>query len=251
MTGPRLSAIWRHPLKAIGREALESVTLSTGAWMPWDRVWAVEHANSKPLDGGWAHKMNFLRGVTDPSLMAITAAYDEASGTLTLDHPAAGQIVFNPDAEDDRDHFLEWAGRVWSSDLPLPTGIYKARDAHLSDVPEAWISINSTASLAEVSARAGQDLSPDRWRGNLWIDGMTPWAEFDLVGRKIVIGDVELKVHQPITRCKATMANPTTGVRDADTLGVLQSFGHQDFGVYAEVITGGEIKVGQAVEFRP
>ena len=35
---------------------------------------------------------------------------------------------------------------------------------------------------------------------------------------------------------------------DADTLGALQAtYGHQDFGVYARVITGGTIAVGDTV----
>ena len=46
-------------------------------------------------------------------------------------------------------------------------------------------------------------------------------------------------------RCAATNVDPDTGARDLtipETL--LRSFGHADCGVYAEVIEGGEIKVG-------
>ena len=43
------------------------------------------------------------------------------------------------------------------------------------------------------------------------------------------------------------MANPDTGRRDADTLGALSDLGHQEFGLYAEVIKGGTIRVGDAV----
>jgi hypothetical protein len=43
------------------------------------------------------------------------------------------------------------------------------------------------------------------------------------------------------------MANPETGARDVDTLMHLRDgWGHQDFGVYAEVIEGGPIVVGDA-----
>ncbi|MGI9393180.1 MAG: hypothetical protein ACR2OY_00900 [Boseongicola sp.] len=51
-----------------------------------------------------------------------------------------------------------------------------------------------------------------------------------------------------MTRCKATMANPDTGRRDLDTLGLLDDLGHQEFGVYAEVIEGGTLSVGDAVD---
>ena len=44
------------------------------------------------------------------------------------------------------------------------------------------------------------------------------------------------------------MANPDTGRRDLDALGALQALGHQEFGVYAEVIHGGEVATGDTVE---
>ena len=60
-----------------------------------------------------------------------------------------------------------------------------------------------------------------------------------------LLGDATLRVREVITRCKATTVDPETGVADADTLGALRDgWGHQDFGVYAEVIAGGRVAVG-------
>ena len=57
-----------------------------------------------------------------------------------------------------------------------------------------------------------------------------------------------LGVRQAITRCKATTVDPLTGVSDADTLGALRAgWGHEDFGVYAEVVAGGRVALGDAV----
>ncbi|MAD95233.1 MAG: molybdenum cofactor biosysynthesis protein, partial [Rhodobacteraceae bacterium] len=42
---------------------------------------------------------------------------------------------------------------------------------------------------------------------------------------------------------------PTTGKRDVDTLKFLsETYGHKDFGVYAEVVESGEIKTGDELE---
>jgi hypothetical protein len=47
----------------------------------------------------------------------------------------------------------------------------------------------------------------------------------------------------------ATAANPNTGLRDADTLGVLQeNWGHQQFGVFGVVVTSGQIAIGDKFE---
>ena len=147
----------------------------------------------------------------------------------------------------DPEPLLDWLRRIWPDDLPNPTGIHVANDAHLTDVPDPWVSINSTASLRALSARAGKPLSPHRFRGNLWIDGLSPWDEHEWVGRTVSIGGATLAVREQITRCKATMANPETGKRDVDTLDILNDLGHQEFGVYAEVIEGGEVKLGDPV----
>ncbi len=242
-----LAHIWRHPLKALGREEVAETTLTIGDWLPWDRVWGVAHANAH-LDGGWVRKANFLRGVTEPALMAVTARLDETSGRLTLDHPEAGRIEFAPDDEGDLPRLVDWLSRIWPSEQPAPTAIYRARESHLTDVPDPWISVNNLASHRAVEQRLGRELSIHRWRGNLWIGGLAPWEEFGWVDRSIRIGDATLEVVQRITRCKATMANPETGRRDADTLAALRTWDHQDFGVYARVTSGGRIARGAVVE---
>jgi uncharacterized protein len=45
----------------LGREELAGVTLTPGQWLPFDRLWAVEHADARPGEG-WRAKANFLRG---------------------------------------------------------------------------------------------------------------------------------------------------------------------------------------------
>ena len=49
-------------------------------------------------------------------------------------------------------------------------------------------------------------------------------------------------------RCAATNVDPDTGVRDLTIPNTLmQTFDHMDFGIYAQVIEGGEIASGDAV----
>ncbi len=247
---PSVGRIVRHPIKAIGREELQEVVLSAGKWMPYDRLWGVAHERAK-LGGGWEKKANFLRAVAGPALMAVSSRLDEASKTLTLTHPSAGSITARPNSREDAARLIDWLRQLWPGDLPKPTSIYRGSDVHLSDVPEPWISLNSMASLKALSQRAGIILSPHRFRGNIWIDGLDPWQEAEWVGKTIRLGDVAVKVQSQITRCKATMANPDTGRRDADTLGLLDDLGHQEFGVYAEVVEGGSLAIGDSVAAPP
>ena len=54
-----------------------------------------------------------------------------------------------------------------------------------------------------------------------------------------------LNVIERVERCNATKCNPVTGIRDAETLGALEThYGYKDFGVYCEVIEGGPVAEG-------
>lgn len=242
-----VSAILRYPLKSIGREGLREVDLTEGSWMPFDRRWAIAHERSK-LDGGWAKKVNFLRGVAAPALMAVEAKLDANTRALTLTHPNLSSVTVHPDLPDDGETLIEWLHDLWPIDLPSPTHVYRARNSNLTDVSDAWLSINSAASLNALNNRAGADLSPHRFRGNIWVDGLQPWEEASWIGRHIRIGGAVLEVKDQITRCKATMANPKTGQRDVDVLETLDDLGHQEFGVYAEVIESGTVALNAPVE---
>ena len=245
---PRVAHIDRHPIKALGREELDAVDLRAGDWMPYDRLWAMAHERAK-LDGtGWLHKRNFLCGVTDPGVMAVTARFDEANGRVTLDHPEAGRIEFDPQNEADGPAFLDWLARVWPAHLPAPSRIHRAERAHLTDSPEAWISIHTVESLADLEAGMGRDLTRHRFRGNLWLEGFAPWEERSWIGRRLTVGDAILRVRAEITRCKATHANPQTGRRDAEVLDALAALGHQEFGVFAVVERGGCVAKGDPVQ---
>ncbi len=55
-----------------------------------------------------------------------------------------------------------------------------------------------------------------------------------------------------ITRCAATEVNPTTAERDLDIPAALQrNFGHNLMGIYAEVMAGGDIAIGDGLSVRP
>jgi len=244
--GARLARIVRHPIKSVGFEELAEAVLAPRLPLPGDRAWAVAHAAAAlPEGGGWAPKMQFLRGVAGPELMAIRAR-TEPDGRLTLDHPRAGRLCIDPATE--AAPLLAWLAPLWPEGRPAPARLVPAPATGLADTPDPFVSILSLVSLRVLGGRMGRELSIHRFRGNLWLDGLAPWEEFDLVGRELRIGGAVLAVRERIGRCKATTANPETGRFDADTLGALEAaWGHTDFGVYAEVVEGGTLRPGDAV----
>lgn len=246
MTG-RVASLWRHPIKAHGREALDRVTLSAGQTVPWDRAWAVAHEASQADGSEWVPCANFSRGAKAPALMAITCTLDEATASVTLNHPDRPAITVAPDDPDDASRLIDWVRPLMPEGRAASSRVVRAQARGMTDSDFPSVALCNLASHRAVEYEVGKPLSIHRWRGNIWIDGLAPWEEFDLVGRDLRIGDTVLRVRERTGRCKATTANPETGRQDADTLGALERWGHTDFAVYAEVIEGGPVAAGDTV----
>ncbi|MCW3780617.1 MOSC domain-containing protein [Defluviimonas salinarum] len=246
---PTVASLQRHPLKSHGREALSAVTLTAGAGLPWDRRWAVAHDAAKIVEGEWSPCQNFSRGSKAPNLMAINARLDEATATLTLSHPDRPDLAFRPDEAADVARFLDWVRPLCPADRAQPARIYGVDGRGMTDTDYPSVSLISLASNRALGEHLGVALSPLRWRGNIWLEGLRPWEERDWIGRRLRLGTAVLEIVEPKERCLATTANPATGRRDADTLQALRAIhGDQDFGLYAKVIESGSASVGDRAE---
>ncbi len=242
----RLAGIWRHPIKALGREGLEAVGLEAGRTLPFDRAWAVAHEAARLEGEGWQPCVNFSRAASAPRLMAVEARLDEAAGTVTLTHPERPDLTVDPDAEGEA--LVEWARPLVPEGRAAPVRVVRAGGQGLTDAGDPWLSLHAMASHRAVEEAVGRPLSIHRWRGNLWVEGAGAWEEASWIGRRLRLGEAELRVVEPIHRCRATEADPATGLRDADTLGALRSLrGEEAFGVYAEVVRGGRVALGDAL----
>lgn len=246
-----LARIERHPIKSHGRERLHEAVLSVGEALPWDRRWALAHDAAKLPDGAmkWTPCQNFSRAAKAPSLTAIEAELDESTSSVTLSHPHLATITLQPDDPEDQARLLDWVRPLVPADRAMPSRVVSLPGRGLTDTDYASISLLNLGSNADLSRQMHCDLSPRRWRANLWLDGLAPWAEEGWPGRRFRIGGAEIEVIERIVRCLATTANPETGLRDADTLGALEAYrGDKTMGVYARVVVGGRIAEGDRLE---
>lgn len=240
----QLAQIWRHPIKGIGAEEIGEVALTPNRPLPFDRAWAVLTGAAQDT-GEWQPCRNFARGCYAPGLMAVRA---EVKGRrITLTHPDRPPLTVDPDQ--DGAQVVAWIADIYPPERPAPHSLIAAPDIGMADADFPSVSLISLSSLDALSHAVGQPMDARRFRGNLWLDGLAPFAEFDWVGKTICIGEAELKVTERIGRCRATEANPDTGERDTDTLNALRSgWGHTDFGVKAVVRRGGPVRIGDTLE---
>ncbi|APX23243.1 MAG: molybdenum cofactor biosysynthesis protein [Rhodobacteraceae bacterium] len=240
----RLAQIRRHPIKGIGSEPLDEVILDQDAPMPGDRAWALQHENAEAAPT-WQSRGNFLVVANGPKLAPVRATTGR-DGRITLTHPERADLVISPGT--DGPALIDWVKPLWPETSPAPRALVPAPPQGMADNGRAELSILNLASLRALSEAIGKPLEIERFRGNLILDGLEPWQEFDWIGQTLQIGRTTLEVTQRIQRCRATEANPDTGERDANVLRALHTgFGHRDFGVYAKVTHGGLVATGYEV----
>lgn len=244
----RLEEIRRNPVKGLGQEVLQTTLLTIGRPLSWDRVWAVTHGESEFDDANpaWVKSRNHVIQSTNPALAQITCRYNEAAGEVTLTHPDLGEITADPAAEGQR--IADWIAPIAAPSGPPPYRIVSIPGGNMHDFKDTHISIGNLASLRALEGMAGMTLDRIRFRMNLWIDGAAPWEEFDWDGREIAIGAARFRITGRVKRCQATNANPETGRRNTEITKLLyERFKHMDFGLYAQVIEGGDIAIGDEV----
>jgi uncharacterized protein YcbX len=273
--GPRVSALYRYPVKGLSAEAVDEVTLRVGEGVPGDRLLALalpdtEFDEEHPVA---LHKTRFLMLQRDETLASARTGYDPATGRLSVDDgarrwsadlgTAAGRRAIEEyfgelaaatagTAADPGDATDGAGGTGGGRGLPR---LVEARDGHRftdagpngPDLMRA-ISIINLASVRDLAERAGRPVHPLRFRGNIYIDGVPAWAERDWIGREVGLGPVRTRVLSSTRRCAATAVNPDTAERDLNVVKKLSdAYGHTECGVYVQVRVAGTLRPGDAV----
>jgi hypothetical protein len=247
---PHVSALYRYPVKGLTPEPLAQVALTAGQTLPFDRAWAIENGPGRfdPAAPRHLPKINFLMLMRDERLATLDARLDEATGTLTIRRDgkqvARGQLT----TPLGRKLIEQFVAAYMKAELRGAPRIVNADGHSFSDVAAKCLHIVNLASVRELERACGRRVDPLRFRANLYLEGVAPWAELGWIDKELGIGPARLTVFARTQRCEATNVDPATGARDmAVPAYLMRTWGHQDFGVYAKVTAGGEIAIGTPV----
>lgn len=255
---PTVCALFRYPVKGFTPERRDHLVIQDDGRVEGDRALVFRFADAIEPEDATFPKSRGLALMTFPTLARIDLAYDDEARTLRL-------RVDDIDIEAD----LSPAGRARLSDAVtaylrttsdaklldaegiLPLGLIgDGVTARFQDRPRGYVSLHGAASVTDLDANVSVPVDDRRFRSNIVVDGVAPWAELGWRGR-VRIGDVVLEVQKPIERCAAITANPDTGVRDARLLRVLTTeFGQDEptLGILLlPVDGGGVVRVGDEV----
>lgn len=246
----KIASIYRYPVKGLTPEALPTAVLQPGQTLLADRRYAIENGPSgfDPAEPKWLPKPHFLMLMRDEWLAGLRTRFDDASHVLTIRHNGKVVAEGNLETAEGRAAIEGFFTTAFPSLIKGPPKVLSGRDHSFSDVARKVVSIINLASVRAIENMVDRPVHPLRFRANLYVEGWPAWHEFDLLDRTIAIGGVRLKVVKRIVRCAAVNVDPDTAERDLSIpQALMRRLGHNDCGIYAEVITGGSIAVGDTI----
>ncbi len=252
-----ITAIYRYPVKGLSAERLQRVTLAPGECLPHDRRFAIALPTTRfdPEHPQWLAKTHFVMLMRDEKLAQLHTSFDPVRGVLTIEHPGGDTLrACLTEAEGCRqvaDFVADFLGEAVGRPLRVveaPGHAFADARRKPAATTDKYVSLINHASIAALEQAMGMPVDPLRFRANVYFDGVAAWEELGWLGHEITLGGAHLKVIAAITRCAATEVNPTTATRDLAIVGALQRhFGHNLMGVYAEVVAGGGVAIGDAL----
>jgi uncharacterized protein YcbX len=251
MAAMRIERIYRFPVKGLSPESLAEVLLEPGGTIPQDRRFALAQGDAPfdPAAPRFLPKQNFGCLMANASLARVRSAFDPVRGVLRLSAPGLAPLETEIGTPAGKAAAAAWLTRFLGPEARGEPRFVEAAGHAFTDQARKGVSLVNLASVAALEHAIGRSLDPMRFRANIYFDGLPAWAEFDWVGRDILVGGTRLSVFKRTVRCPATEVDPLTGERDIPLPARLrEQFGHADLGVHAIVPEGGRIAVGDAIE---
>ena len=247
---PEITGIYRYPVKGLTPELLERADLSPGQTLSSDRRYAIENGPSgfDPAEPKWLAKPHFLMLQRDEWLAGLQTRFDDASSVLTISQNGAIAAQGDLETAEGRGAIERFFATRFAGAIKGPPKVLSSNGHSFSDIARKVVSIINLGSVAAIENIVGQPVDPLRFRANLYVSGWPAWHEFELLDQTLAIGEVRLKVVKRIVRCAAINVDPETAERDLKIPpALMRHLGHNECGIYAEVIADGTIATGDAV----
>jgi len=196
----------------------------------------------------WTYPVKSLRGIAHDSVAVeesgLAGDRRAALFVATEEHARTGKTYRGK--EDSRLHLLDDPdhARRAAEERGVSLEVHVNGERHfdagiVSLILDCWI--------GEVERSLGRRLDPLRWRPNFLIASAREVPESELVGARLGMGSVVLRVWKPIGRCVTTTYDQQTGVSDPEVLSFVARERDNQMGVYCDVERSGTASVGDAL----
>ncbi|MFD1707719.1 MOSC domain-containing protein [Siminovitchia sediminis] len=263
----QVASLWRYPVKSMMGEEMNACDI-TEKGLFGDRVYGVVDRETGKLANAknpkkWPNMFRYRAAFIEPPKLGkpfppvrviapngqtVASSDDNADKVLTesfqravtLSSPSPDAIEFEGYVPEEIEE-LDNRGSIFTRQSPGET---------FFDIGKIHIITTSTIDALR-SLTPNSRVEPRRFRPNIILE--TPneqgFIEQEWVGKTLTIGNkVQLKIVQPTKRCVMTTLAQGDLPKDINILRTLAKENDGNFGVYADIIQPGPVKIGDTVQ---
>jgi len=252
MTKPTLNKLYFSPVKSLSFSSKESLKIKKNIGIKNDRIFAFTRiineteANNYKKDPNKRNLKFFLTLRNSPFLNKYNFEYKENELSLLFGKNLIKKIDLNND--NNLKLIAEELKRRESIINYIPYLIKNVDFPFFDTMPQNSISLINMNSIKDFEKKIDYKIGHERFRGNIYVNDVDPWIEFNWVNKKITINECLFTVLKKIPRCSATNLRLNSDILDINVPQKLREvYGHIDMGVYLKPLNNGTINIKDTI----
>ena len=244
----KIKNLFYSPVKSISFTESDSLNILKDRGVEDDRIFAFVHnmdiSKIKNLiEDPKSRKLNnFITLKNTPELNKYNFTYTKDN--LILKKQDEIIISINPFDDNEKKLLCEKISQIIIKDKTLEL-LMDENNPFFDTMPENSVSLINKKSIDDFSKRVSADIEFERFRANIYIDGLDAWAERTWIGKSIKINNVDFVVLDEISRCSATNLKPSTDMVTFNLPNQLKkNYDHINMGLYLVPLQNGVISKG-------
>jgi len=242
----KIKQLFYSPVKSLSFSSINKLEILNNIGIKFDRNFAftrdlddnkINHVMQNPLD---RKIVNFLSLKHFPELNMYN--FDFNNGFLYL--KKNNNIILITDIKNEAEIII--LCEKMQELIPKVKRIRLLQDSmnpFFDTMPSKTISLINLNSIRDFEKKLSKKIEFQRFRGNIYVDGLNPWDERNLINKTLIINNLKFKVTKEIPRCVATNIRPNSSeINLSIPISLKQFYNHINLGVYLIPLNDGNIK---------
>jgi hypothetical protein len=253
MKNPVLEKLYFSPVKSLSFSSKENLKIKKNVGIQNDRIFAFTRMISKIEANSYEKEPNkrnlnfFLTLKNSPFLNKYNFEYKENELRLLSKKSIIKKISLSNN--NNLKLIAEELKKRESSINCVPYLIKNVDFPFFDTMPQNSISLVNMNSIKDFEKKIDHKLNHERFRGNIYINNIDPWVEFNWINKKIFINDCSFMVLKKIPRCSATNLGLNSDIFDINVPQKLRAiYGHIDMGIYLKPLNDGTININDKIK---
>ena len=241
----KIENLFYSPVKSISFTESEFLNVLKDKGIQSDRIFAfVQNLDSTSIknliENPKSRKLNnFITLKNTPELNKYNFTY--IKDKLILKKQDEIIISINPFLENEKKLLCDKINNIINKNKKLDF-LMDEKNPFFDTMPDNSISLVNKKSVTDFSMKILSDIEFERFRANIYIDGLAAWEERNWIGKTIKINNIDFFVSGEISRCSATNLKPSTDIVTINLPNQLKkTYDHINMGIYLVPLQNGVI----------